>query len=77
MLTHLKRISSVVTYGRPRWTALFMSDPPRRIMTRYLKRLTGGKARIDYHAYYHMNVATPPRLERFKLRVGSAMARFA
>jgi len=21
--------------------------------------LTGGKARIDYHAYYHMNVATP------------------
>ncbi len=76
-LTNLRRISAVVTYGRPRWVAWAMGDPPRKIVTRYLKKLSGGKARIDYHAYYHMNVATPPRLERFKLRVGKAMARFA
>ena len=76
-LTNLKRIAAVVTYGRPRWIAWSMGDPPRKIVTRYLRRLSGGKARIDYHACYDMNVATRPRLERFKLRVGEAMARFA
>jgi NAD(P)H dehydrogenase (quinone) len=77
MLTHIKRISAVVTYGRPRWVAWYMGDPPRKIVTRYMKRLTGNAARADYHAYYHMNVATPPRLERFKRRVAQAMASFA
>jgi putative NADPH-quinone reductase len=77
MLTHVKRISAVVTYGRPRWMAWYMGDPPRRIVTRYLKRLTDNQARVDYHACYHMNVATESRLARFKQRVGAAMARFA
>ncbi|MGZ5179826.1 MAG: NAD(P)H-dependent oxidoreductase [Ramlibacter sp.] len=77
MLTHVKRISAVVTYGRPRWMAWYMGDPPRRIVTRYLKRLTGNAARVDYHACYHMNVATPARLARFLRTVGQAMARFA
>lgn len=77
MLTHVRRISAVVTYGRPRWMAWYMGDPPRKMVTRYMKRLTAQNARVDYHAYYHMNVATPPRLARFKQRVGQAMARFA
>ncbi len=76
-LTNLKRISAVVTYGRPRWVAWTMGDPPRKIVTRYLHRLSGGQARIDFHACYHMNVATRPRLDRFRLRVGAAMARLA
>jgi NAD(P)H dehydrogenase (quinone) len=76
-LTHIKRISAVVTYGRPRWTAFMMGDPPRKAITRYLRVLTGGRAKIDYHAYYHMNVATRLQLDRFRLRVGQAMARFA
>jgi NAD(P)H dehydrogenase (quinone) len=77
MLTHIRRISAVVTYGRPRWMAWYMGDPPRKIVTRYLRRLTGQRARVDYHAHYHMNVATEPQLRRFKARVGQAMARFA
>jgi NAD(P)H dehydrogenase (quinone) len=77
MLTHIKRISAVVTYGRPRWVAWYMGDPPRKIITRYMRRLTGNAARVDFHAYYHMNVATEPRLKRFMQRVGRAMAKFA
>ena len=77
MLTHIKRISAVVTYGRPRWVAWYMGDPPRKIITRYMRRLTGNTARADFHAYYHMNVATEPRLKRFLQQVGQAMARFA
>jgi NAD(P)H dehydrogenase (quinone) len=77
MLTHIRRISAVVTYGRPRWVAWYMGDPPRKIITRYMRRLTGNTARADFHAYYHMNVATEPRLKRFLQRVGQAMAKFA
>lgn len=77
MLTHIQRVSAVVTYGRPRWVAWYMGDPPRKIITRYMKRLTGQQARVDYHAHYHMNVATESTLKRFMARVGQAMARFA
>jgi putative NADPH-quinone reductase len=75
-LTHLKYISAVVTYGRPRWMAWYMGDPPRRVITRYLRVLTGGRAHISYHAQYHMNIATPTQLERFKARVRLAMSRW-
>ena len=77
MLTHIRRISAVATYGRPRWLAWHMGDPPRKIITRYLKRLTGNAARVDFHAYYHMNIATESGLTRFKHQVGQAMATFA
>ncbi|HZY18265.1 MAG TPA: NAD(P)H-dependent oxidoreductase [Ramlibacter sp.] len=77
MLTHIRRISAVVTYGRPRWMAWFMGDPPRKMVTRYMRRLTGNRARADFHAYYHMNVATPSGLARFLRKVGQAFARFA
>lgn len=77
MLTNIKRITAVVTYGRPRWMAWYMGDPPRKMVTRYMRRLTAAQARVDYHACYHMNVATPPRLAAFKARVGQAMAHFS
>lgn len=76
-LTHLRHVQAVVTYGRPRWTAWLMGDPPRRVITRYLRLLCGGRARIRYHACYHMNTATPQRLSRFRARVSAAMARLA
>ena len=74
-LTHLKRIVALTSYGRPRWMAFVMGDPPRKVIKRYLRALTGGKARIDYHARYHMNVATPARLERHMQRIESLMAK--
>lgn len=76
-LTHIRHIVGVVTYGRPRWTAWFMGDPPRKSITRYLRLLTGGRARVSYHAHYHMNVATPQSLAAFQHRVTRALARLA
>lgn len=73
-LTHIKRIVAVTTYGRPRWMALLMGDPPRKVIKRYLRALTGG-ARVDYLAYYHMNVATPDTLTRHLDFVSGRMAR--
>ncbi len=74
-LTHLRRIAAVTTYGRPRWTALLMGDPPRKVITRYLRVLTGGRARITYHAHYHMNVSTDASRAAHLDRVAQVMAR--
>jgi NAD(P)H dehydrogenase (quinone) len=74
-LTHLRKIAAVTTYGRPRWMALLMGDPPRKVITRYLRALTGGRP-VAYHAYYHMNVATPEKLQRHLQRIAAVMSRF-
>jgi NAD(P)H dehydrogenase (quinone) len=62
-----------VTYGRPRYMAFWMSDPPRKIVKRYVRWFTGGAARVDYYALYHMNVATDAQRAAFMDRVDRAM----
>jgi len=74
-LRNIKRIVGIVTYGRPRYMAFWMSDPPRKIVTRYVRWFTGGKARADYHALYHLNVATDARRVAFIHKVERAMRR--
>jgi NAD(P)H dehydrogenase (quinone) len=75
MLTNLKRIVGISTYGRPRWVAWYVGDPPRKIVTRYLPRLTGGRTKVAYHALYHMNIATLEQRQGFIATVKGAMAR--
>jgi len=76
LLTGLRRIAGISTYGRPRWRAIAMADPPRKIVTRYLPWFAGGKAQVDYHALYHMNIASDAERARFLARVRKAMERF-
>ena len=75
-LTHIRHLGAVVTYGRPRYMAMWMGDPPRRIVTRYLFWLTGKRATRTYLAHYHMNVATETICRRFLARVDDRMRRF-
>lgn len=73
LLRNIRRIVGIVTYGRPRLMALWMGDPPRRIVRRYVRWFTGGTARTDYHALYHLNVATDAQRAAFLERVAGAM----
>lgn len=75
ILDNLTRIVGIVTYGRPRWTAIAMSDPPKRLVTRYLRWFAAAKARADYIALYHMNTATDARRKAFLASVRQRMAR--
>jgi putative NADPH-quinone reductase len=75
-LTQIRKIAGISTYGRPRWNALLVADPPRMAVTRYLKALTGWKARVEYHALYDMNRATEAQRLRFLARVRRRMAQF-
>jgi NAD(P)H dehydrogenase (quinone) len=73
MLGHIRRIVGISTYGRPRWTALYVGDPPRKAITRYLPRLCGKGTKADYYGLYHMNVATDAQRKAFMAKVRAAM----
>jgi NAD(P)H dehydrogenase (quinone) len=75
MLGNLKHLAGIVTYGRPRRTAFAMGDPPRKIVKRYLRWFADRRARVDYHALYHMNVRTAAQRAAFLEKVRAAMAR--
>jgi putative NADPH-quinone reductase len=72
-LTHPRHIVGIATYGTPRWKAWLMGDPPRAAVKRFLKLLSAGRARADYLACYHMNVASATRRERFLREVQAGM----
>jgi NAD(P)H dehydrogenase (quinone) len=74
-LRHIKRIVGIVTYGRPRYMALWMSDPPRKIVKRYLRWFTAREARADYYALYHLNVASNAKRTAFIGMIDRAMRR--
>jgi NAD(P)H dehydrogenase (quinone) len=75
LLTNLKRIAGITTYGRPWWNALFVGNPPKKIMTRYVPRFSP-RAKVDYYSLYHMNVATDAHRKAFLAKVHAAMLRF-
>ena len=75
LLGNIRRIAGVVTYGRPWRMAKWMGDPPKKMVTRYLRWFTGGAATAHYYALYHMNVATEARRAAFIARVAAGMRR--
>jgi NAD(P)H dehydrogenase (quinone) len=76
LLHNIRKLAGIVTYGRPRWMALYVGDPPRKIVTRYLRWFINRQARVQYLALYHMNVADEARRKAFVARVRQVMARF-
>ena len=75
-ILNYRRLAGITTYGRPWTRAVAVGNPPKRWVTRYLRLMGRGFVRTDYHALYHMNVATDAKRAAFMDRVGSAMARF-
>jgi putative NADPH-quinone reductase len=76
LLGNIRKIAGVVTYGRPRLMAFWMGDPPRKIVTRYVRWFAGPGARAEYHALYHLNIADLAKRQAFVARVRKAMRRF-
>jgi NAD(P)H dehydrogenase (quinone) len=75
-LTHIRHLAAVVTYGGPRYIALWQCNPPRRIFSRYLWSMTGKRATRTYLAHYRMDVVTPESGRRFVAKVDRRMRRF-
>jgi len=76
MLGHLRKLAGIVTYGRPRLAAWYMGDPPRKLVTRYVRWFIAPGAPVAYHALYHLNVATDTARRTFLDRVERRLERF-
>lgn len=74
-LTHLKRLMAVTTYGAPRWRAMLMGDPPRKVVMRMLRVLVAPNARARYLALYDMNRQTQEGRDTFLRRVHETVSR--
>jgi putative NADPH-quinone reductase len=75
LLTHIRRIAVVTTYGASRWRAFLMGDPPRRFCTRVLRAVTRFSASVTYLAHYDMNRATDATRTAFLAEVRARLAR--
>ena len=76
MLQHIRKVAGIVTYGGRRLHAFWMGDPPRKVVTRYLRWFAAPRAPVSYYALYHMNMADDARRRQFIADVGTAMERF-
>lgn len=65
MLTHIRHVIGISTYGRDRLRAFLVGNPPRKMITRYLRWFVSRRARIRYLALYHMNVADEAQRKGF------------
>ena len=75
-LQHIKRVAAVVTYGRSRGILWWFGDPPRRMMTRYIRWFVSRNARINYLGFYDLHNPDRVRSEKFLKRVARTMSGF-
>lgn len=75
LLGNLERLAGIVTYGRPWHAAWYMGDPPRKLVTRYLRWFAHPRAKVRYHPLYHMNVASDARRRAFLARIERKLER--
>jgi putative NADPH-quinone reductase len=71
-LSNIRSIVAVTTYGATPFRAFLAGDPPRRLVTRILRR-TAQARRTRYLALHDMNRATRPKRAAFLARVARAM----
>lgn len=69
ILTNIRRLMFVTTYGGNRVRAVLVGDPPRKVATRVLGAVTAFRAPIDYLAHYDMNRSTAETRGRFEAKV--------
>jgi len=68
-LLNINKLGAVCTYGAGHLATMMMGDPPRRVVKRLLRAMTGHHVRCDYLALYDMNRTTPARRASFQDRV--------
>jgi len=77
LLTNIRRMAVVSTYGSPRWLVWYVGDPGRRLLARGMRRLCAPRCPLDWLALYRMDTVSAEDRAAFLNRVTEAMRRFA
>jgi NAD(P)H dehydrogenase (quinone) len=69
LLTNIRRIGVVTTYGSPRWLLWFIGWPDRRMIERGLRRLCARRCRMDWLGLTSFDRRTPIKRQEFLMKV--------
>jgi NAD(P)H dehydrogenase (quinone) len=69
LLTNVRRIGVVTTYGSPWWLLWWVGWPDRRVVRRGVRPLCARGCRINWLILTQMDVDRPERRERFLVKV--------
>jgi putative NADPH-quinone reductase len=76
LLTNIRRIAVVTTYGSPRWLLWYLGWPDRRLLGRGLRRLCARGCRLDWLSLTWMDKRQRGELAAFRDRVAGHFARW-
>jgi NAD(P)H dehydrogenase (quinone) len=76
LLTNIRRIAVVTTYGMPRWMLWWVGWPDRRIVRHGLKPLCARGCRIQWLGLTGMDTDDPARRRRFLEKVTRILGRW-
>ncbi|MGD0431464.1 MAG: NAD(P)H-dependent oxidoreductase, partial [Acetobacteraceae bacterium] len=74
LLTDIRRIGIVTTYGSPWWLLWWVGWPDRRVVRRGLRPLCAPRCRIHWMGLTWMDMDSPTRRERFLAMVGRRLS---
>ena len=73
-LIHIERVIALVTYGRARPILFWFGDPPRKMMTRYLKWFVSKTAKIHYLPVYNLHKPSELKIKKAIEKVRKAVS---
>ena len=76
LLTGIRRIGVVTTYGSPWWLLWYLGRPDRKLVGRALRRLCARGCRLDWLSLTRMDQREPPELASFRARVAAHFSRW-
>ncbi|TQF78601.1 NAD(P)H-dependent oxidoreductase [Elioraea sp. Yellowstone] len=76
LLTNIRRIAVVTTYGSPSWLLWAIGRPDRKLVGRALRRLCARGCRLDWLSLTRMDRREPPELASFRARVVEHFSRW-
>jgi NAD(P)H dehydrogenase (quinone) len=76
LLTNIRRLAVVTTYGSPRWLLWAIGHPDRKLLGRGLRRLCARGCTLEWHSQTRMDRVPRATLEAFRARVLAHFSRW-
>jgi putative NADPH-quinone reductase len=76
LLTNIRRIGVITTYGSPNWLLWYIGRIDRKLLGRGIRRLCARDCRTDWYTLTRMDHRSRPECEAFVARIGREIARW-
>lgn len=74
LMSHVRLLGGISTYGAPWWLTRWVGDPGRRVIMRGLRAVCPWRCRTFWLAHYRMDSSTPESRAAFMAKVRAKLA---